>query len=152
MTCSSFAVFVRAEGKGWKLPTRCLSGRSSSLRIHDFGQRELARLERLPHAGEDEGPTIHLATGHALRRRVVIRSTASSVSPREPNAVRRKYPSPVGPNPEPGMPTTCASARSLSKKSQEESRAGVRTQRYGALLPPWTVSPAPASPLRMIRA
>ena len=35
-----------------------------------------------------------------------MRETASSVDSQEPNAVRRKYPSPCGPKPDPGVPTT----------------------------------------------
>ena len=42
--------------------------------------------------------------------RLRMRSTASSVFFRLPKALRRKYPSPEGPKPDPGVPTTCASA------------------------------------------
>ena len=36
----------------------------------------------------------------------LMRATAFSVFSAEPNAVKRKYPSPLGPNPSPGVPTT----------------------------------------------
>jgi hypothetical protein len=48
----------------------------------------------------------------------LIRSTASITFSRWPKADSRKYPSPLGPKPEPGVPTTLHSVRSLSKKSQ----------------------------------
>ena len=38
----------------------------------------------------------------------LILSIAATVFSYEPNAVRRKYPSPLGPNPDPGVPTTLA--------------------------------------------
>ena len=45
-----------------------------------------------------------------------------------PKALRRKYPSPAGPKPLPGVPTTWHSESSLSKKSQEDRPFGVRSQ------------------------
>ena len=38
----------------------------------------------------------------------LILSIAATVFSYEPNAVSRKYPSPLGPNPDPGVPTTLA--------------------------------------------
>ena len=38
----------------------------------------------------------------------LILSIAATVFSYVPNAVRRKYPSPLGPNPDPGVPTTFA--------------------------------------------
>src|SRR5512139_3500259 len=81
-----------------------------------------------------------------------IRPTASSTFSLLPKAERRKNPSPDGPNPLPGVPTTWHSARSLSKKSHDESPPGVFSQMYGAFTPPYTVSPADFSPSRMTRA
>ena len=40
--------------------------------------------------------------------RLLILSTAFAVFSYVPNAVSRKYPSPLGPNPDPGVPTTPA--------------------------------------------
>ena len=42
--------------------------------------------------------------------RFFILSIASIVFSLEPNAVNLKYPSPLGPNPTPGVPTTFASS------------------------------------------
>ena len=57
-----------------------------------------------------------------------IRLIASFVFSCVPKPVRRKYPSPLAPNPEPGVPTTCASFKSLSKNSQEVRLSGVFNQ------------------------
>ena len=43
-----------------------------------------------------------------LNYNALILSIAATVFSYEPNAVRRKYPSPLGPNPDPGVPTTLA--------------------------------------------
>src|SRR5207245_9554878 len=53
---------------------------------------------------------------------------------------------------DPGTPITWASARRRSKKSHEDTPAGVRIQMYGALRPPYTVRPAASRPARMMRA
>ena len=58
----------------------------------------------------------------------LIRSTASITFSRWPKADSRKYPSPLGPKPEPGVPTTLHSVRSLSKKSQLVIPPGVLSQ------------------------
>lgn len=58
----------------------------------------------------------------------LILSTASITFSRWPKADNRKYPSPLGPKPEPGVPTTLHSVRSLSKKSQLVMPAGVLSQ------------------------
>ena len=71
-----------------------------------------------------------------------MRSIASLVFSKEPNAVSRKYPSPLGPNPEPGVPTTFALFNKKSKKSQDGILSGVCNQMYGAFTPPNTVYPA----------
>ena len=52
-----------------------------------------------------------------------MRLTAWALSAGEPKAVTRKYPSPLGAYPDPGAPTTWASARTLSKKSQDDRPA-----------------------------
>ena len=56
-------------------------------------------------------------------RFLLILSTASITLSRLPKAESRKYPSPLGPKPLPGVPTTLHSFRSLSKKSQEVDAA-----------------------------
>ena len=56
------------------------------------------------------------------------RSQASRVCSAEPNPVRRKYPSPLGPKPEPGVPTMCKSFNRWSKNCHEVIPAGVFTQ------------------------
>ena len=70
----------------------------------------------------------------------------------EPNAVSRKYPSPLGPNPEPGVPTTFAFFNRKSKKSQDGILSGVCNQIYGAFTPPNTVYPASFKPSLIIFA
>ena len=57
-----------------------------------------------------------------------IRSMASAVSSAVPKAVRRRKPSPLGPKPSPGVPTTAASSSSRSKKAQESMPPGQRIQ------------------------
>ena len=47
-----------------------------------------------------------------------ILSTASITFSRWPKADSRKYPSPLGPKPEPGVPTTLQSLMDLSKKEK----------------------------------
>ena len=64
----------------------------------------------------------------------------------------RKYPSPLGPNPEPGVPTTFALFNKKSKKSQDGILSGVCYQMYGAFTPPNTVYPASVKPSLMILA
>jgi hypothetical protein len=54
-----------------------------------------------------------------------ILSIASLVASWSPKAVSLKYPSPLGPNPEPGVPTTEALFSKRSKNSQLESPSGV---------------------------
>ena len=63
--------------------------------------------------------------GHRILR---IRSTAWTVASATPKPVRRIYPSPLGPKPAPGVVTTLASWRRVSKKAQEPIPAGVLTQ------------------------
>lgn len=58
----------------------------------------------------------------------LIRSTASLTFSLSPKALRRKKPSPEGPKPEPGVPTTWHSLSNLSKNSQELSPPGVLSQ------------------------
>jgi len=53
---------------------------------------------------------------------------ASCTFSREPKAESRKYPSPLGPKPLPGVPTTWHSLSSLSKKSQLFIPSGVLSQ------------------------
>ena len=50
---------------------------------------------------------------------------ASIQSLRSPNAVKRIYPSPLGPKPTPGVPTTLASYNICSKNRHDESPFGV---------------------------
>ena len=45
-----------------------------------------------------------------------------------PKAVSLKYPSPLGPKPEPGVPTTFAFSKRKSKNSQEVMVPGVFSQ------------------------
>ena len=58
-----------------------------------------------------------------------MRRTASSADSRDPNAVRRKYPSPLGPNPEPGVPTTCTVSSSRSKNCHDDMPSGTASHR-----------------------
>lgn len=48
-----------------------------------------------------------------MLKQFFIRFIASMQFSCVPKAVSRKYPSPAGPNPTPGVPTTCASFKSL---------------------------------------
>ena len=59
-----------------------------------------------------------------------------------PKAVSLKYPSPLGPNPEPGVPTVFAFVRRWSKKSHDDIPSGVSSHTYGAFTPPLTENPA----------
>ena len=54
---------------------------------------------------------------------------ASIQSLRSPNAVSRIYPSPLGPKPTPGVPTTLASYNICSKNRHDESPFGVFTHK-----------------------
>src|SRR5512133_648610 len=67
------------------------------------------------------------------------RSIAFTTFALSAKAEKRKYPSPEGPKPDPGVPTTFASLSKMSKNSQELSPFLVLTQTYGALIPPKTV-------------
>ena len=58
-----------------------------------------------------------------------IRRTASADFSGSPKAVNRKYPSPPGPKPLPGVPTTAHFSSSVSKKSKERIPAGSRHHR-----------------------
>ena len=59
----------------------------------------------------------------------LIRFMASSQSARSPKAVKRIYPSPLGPKPTPGVPTTLASYSICSKNFHELTSPGAFTQR-----------------------
>ena len=74
--------------------------------------------------------------GHALPKAFTMRSMAARVFSWVLNAVRRKYPSPAGPNPEPGVPATPALSSSWSKNSHEVVSPGVFSHTYGASTPP----------------
>ena len=85
-----------------------------------------------------------------IRLRVgVMASTQSSCLPK---AVRRIYPSQLGPKPTPGVPTTLASYDICPKNLQEVLSFGVFSQMYGAFTPPYTSSPDVSSPSFMVRA
>lgn len=70
----------------------------------------------------------HYASPKEFSYSLRIRASASIVLSFVPKAVRRKNPSPLAPKPEPGVPTTCTSCRSLSKNSQEVRPSGVFNQ------------------------
>ena len=57
-----------------------------------------------------------------------MRSIASTVASASPNAVRRTYPSPEGPNPAPGVVMMLARSSSWSKNSHEPTPSGVLHQ------------------------
>ena len=76
----------------------------------------------------------------------MILSIAFNVFSYDPNAVSLKYPSPLGPNPEPGVPSTLALFNNRSKNSHYVNLSGVFNQIYGELIPPDTVYPADARP------
>ena len=59
---------------------------------------------------------------------------ASSVFSLLPKPVNLKYPSPLGPNPTPGVPTILASFSNLSKKVQESILFGVFSKYMASLL------------------
>ncbi len=63
-----------------------------------------------------------------LYKIALIRSTACFVASASPKAVRRTYPSPLGPNPAPGVVATLARSSTRSKKSQDPIPPGVFTQ------------------------
>ena len=65
-----------------------------------------------------------------------MREIASSTFSRELNAEMRTYPSPARPKPAPGVVTTFASLRSLSKNSQLSPFTS--TYPYGESVPPVT--------------
>ena len=81
-----------------------------------------------------------------------ILSIASIVFSLLPKAANLKYPSPLGPNPTPGVPTTATSFSNLSKKSQDLISSGNFNHMYGAFTPPYTVKPASVSPSLIIFA
>ena len=84
-----------------------------------------------------------------MLKQFFIRFIASMQFSCVPKAVSRKYPSPAGPNPTPGVPTTCASFKSLSKNCHEPMPCGVFNQIYGELIPPTTSNPTAVSPSRI---
>src|SRR5262245_50306586 len=106
---------------------------------HELGDA-MRRRKRLRYA---------LAPSHRIikRERIAhlisraIRAIASSTLSLASNALSRMYPSPEAPNPLPGVHTTCAFLKSVSKKSQLETPSGVLTHAYGALTPPYTFMP-----------
>jgi len=77
---------------------------------------------------------------------------ASSVFSFVPNPVNLKYPSPLGPNPTPGVPTTFAFVNNLSKNSHDFVSSGNLSHTYGEFTPPYTVYPASSSPCFIILA
>ena len=81
-----------------------------------------------------------------------ILSIASIVFDLLPNAVNLKYPSPLGPNPTPGVPTIANSFNNLSKKSHYFTFSGNFNHIYGAFIPPYTVYPAFCNPSLIILA
>ena len=68
------------------------------------------------------------------------------------NAVRRIYPSPLGPKPAPGVVTTPVLFNISLKKSHEPMFFGALAQIYGAFSPPLTESPAADNAVRIIFA
>ena len=68
-----------------------------------------------------------------------VDSSMRNVLSKLPKAVNLKYPSPLGPKPEPGVPTIFFSSNNLSKNSHEVIPFGTLSQIYGALIPPYTV-------------
>ena len=101
-------------------------------------------------------PTADLSTEAAWAVVVFIMITAQKIKTSGfaclPKAVRRIYPSPLGPKPTPGVPTTLASYNICSKNRQELMSFGVFSQIYGAFTPPYTSSPDVSSPSFMVRA
>src|SRR4051812_17066407 len=91
-------------------------------------------------------------TFYQARRRSLSRPIASVTFSRLLNALRRKYPSPDAPNPLPGVPTTLHWLRSWSKNCQLVVPAGVLSQTYGALTPPYTFMPSAVGLSQMTRA
>ena len=89
---------------------------------------------------------------HQALKDSMILATAFSVFSFVLKEVRRKYPSPARPKPEPGVPTTPVFCSSRSKNSQAVSPPGVLSQMYGESTPPYTSNPAAARPSRMIFA
>ncbi len=84
-----------------------------------------------------------------------ILAIASVVASWVAKAVRRKYPSPLGPKPTPGVPTTWHSSNRRSKNSHDEwnhSGPMVRIQTYGPLTPPYAGIPASSSASFIMRA
>ena len=75
-----------------------------------------------------------------------ILATASIVFSLVLNAVNLKYPSPCGPNPLPGVPTTFTSSSNLSKNSQDVIPSGTFSHIYGEFTPPYTLNPDSSKP------
>ena len=80
------------------------------------------------------------------------RRATSSALARLLKAEMRKKPSPLEPNPLPGVMTTFSSRNIQSKVCQLVLPAGVSTQIYGAFVPPCTPKPALVAASRKIRA
>src|SRR5438270_12103752 len=91
---------------------------------------------------------------HKRLRQVVMRKRCptSCAFSRLLKAETRKKPSPFEPKPLPGVITTFNSFSIQSNVCQLVMPSRVSTQRYGALVPPWTVNPALFAASRKIRA
>ena len=76
----------------------------------------------------------------------IILSIASSIFSLSPKAVSLKYPSPLGPKPTPGVPTTPVLFSNLSKNYHDFISFGTLSQIYGAFIPPYTLKPAVFNP------
>src|SRR5512139_1283501 len=89
------------------------------------GERDAVPAAAGPRGRREARKRLTGRSASSYRRFFRIRPTASSTFSRLPKAESRKNPSPAGPKPLPGVPTTWHSVRSLSKKSQEERPPGV---------------------------
>jgi len=79
-------------------------------------------------------------TCELLNHIFTILSIASLVFSALPNAVRRKYPSPLGPKPDPGVPYDIKQSQAGNQRTASLScPSGVFNQMYGAFTPPDTL-------------
>ena len=111
--------------------TRLMAGLANPVK-HDAVARLAHPGDPLILVGVHEAVTLGLgelkkSLGAAYKDR--MRRTASSADSRDPNAVRRKYPSPLGPNPEPGVPTTCTVSSSRLKNCHDDMPSGTASHR-----------------------